>query len=123
MAVTTARYGIGYGLSVGAYSWTPAYVWDNGVQTFVLFPDSLPSGDAPAIGIRSRDLREVVNHRLHGRVMRIDRMIDPTEALELKVGVEQPRIIEIRRTDGYRRIDCPGTDVCSFVRSLDGEGA
>jgi type IV secretory pathway VirB9-like protein len=115
--VTTARYGIGYGLSVGDYSFRPNYIWDNGVQTFILFPESLPSGDAPVVGIRSRDLRELVNHRMHGRVMRIDRMIDQTEAIELKVGVEQPRIIEIRRTDGYRQVDCPAAQVCSFIEA------
>jgi type IV secretory pathway VirB9-like protein len=115
--VTTAHYGIGYGLSVGDYSWRPEYVFDNGLQTFVLFPESLPSGDAPAVGVRSRDLRELVNYRLHGRVMRIDRMIDPTEAIELRVGAEQPRVIEIRRTDGYRRVDCPAAEVCPFIAS------
>lgn len=115
--VPTASYGLGYGLSDGDYSWRPEYVFDNGVQTFVIFPTSLPSGDAPAVGIRSRDLRELVNHRLHGRAMRIDRMIDPTEAIELKVGVEQPRIIEIRRTDGYRRVDCPAAEVCAFIEA------
>lgn len=114
--VVTQRYGVGYGISEGTWSWKPSYAWDDGRHLFLLFPESLLAGDAPVVAIRSGAARQLVNYRLHGRVMRIDRMLPPGDILELQVGPDPTHRVDLQWTSGYRTMTCPGEDLCRFVQ-------
>jgi hypothetical protein len=81
----------------------------------MLFGEAFKGGDAPAVAVMSQGHRQLINFRLHDRMMRIDRIIDQTEAIELKVGVEGGRRLEIRHTDQYRRVACPDDPVCGYL--------
>ena len=114
--VTAHRYGIGYGISEGSYSWKPSYAWDDGRHVFVLFPESLLSGDAPVVAIRSGGERQLVNYRLHGVMMRIDRLLPPGDTLELQVGPDPAVRVDVQRMAEYRTMTCPGEPLCRFVQ-------
>ena len=82
--------------------WRPLRAFDDGRQVFIEFPRGIAAGrDAAALGDRRRTAaRELVNYRVAGNHMIVDRLF---AAAELRLGGEPQQIVRIVRTDGRPR--------------------
>lgn len=75
--------------------WRPMRAFDDGQRTYVEFPASLASSEAPPLFLVGRDGKaELVNYRLNGRFYIIDRIFD---AAELRLGLKKQQIVRIDR--------------------------
>jgi len=83
-------------------SWRPVRVFDDGRQTYVEFPESIATGEMPPAFVLGPDGDvELVNYRVQGRYMVIDRLFD---AAELRLGTKKTQQrVTIRREDARRR--------------------
>lgn len=78
----------------GPPAWMPEKVWDDGLKTYVQFPDDIAASEMPPLFIRSAEGLELVNYRTHGTRYEIDRIF--TEA-ELRLGRIKPVVVRILR--------------------------
>ena len=68
---------------------------DDGRKTFIQFPATLRTTEAPALFIRSAEGKtQLVNYRVKGNYYIVDRLFD---LAELRVGEKQPIIVRIMR--------------------------
>ncbi|MFN7028331.1 MAG: P-type conjugative transfer protein TrbG [Sphingopyxis sp.] len=73
-----------YKLSGDRVPWRPVRVFDDGRQTFVEFGESIAAGDMPPLFILDeKDQAELVNYRVEGRYIVVDRLF---ERAELRLG-------------------------------------
>jgi type IV secretion system protein VirB9 len=78
----------------GLPAWMPEKVWDDGLKTYVRFPDDIAASDMPPLFIRTAEGLELVNYRTRGAIYEIDRIF---EAAELRLGRRKPVIVGILR--------------------------
>jgi type IV secretion system protein VirB9 len=66
-------------------SWRPTQVFDDGRQTFIQFPAGVAQGDLPPLFVIGADRKtaELVNYRVEGQRMVVDRLF---QAAELRLG-------------------------------------
>ena len=77
--------------------WTPVSVSDDGRQTFITFPESLGSTEAPPLFVVSdTGESQLVNWRKQGNVYVVDRLF---QKAELRLGGTNPRIVHIERKE------------------------
>jgi type IV secretion system protein TrbG len=77
--------------------WTPVSVSDDGRQTFITFPESLASTEAPPLFVVGDDGQsQLVNWRKQGNVYVVDRLF---QKAELRLGGTNPRIVHIERKE------------------------
>lgn len=92
-----------YRMSGDRPQWRPLRVFDDGRQVFIEFPASIANGDMPPLFVIGGDgSAELVNYRVRGRYMVVDRLFDKAE-LRLGAGrnASQVRIVrEIPRSRG-----------------------
>lgn len=92
-----------YRLSGDRPVWRPVRVFDDGRQVFIEFPARIANGDMPPLFLVGADgSAELVNYRVQGRYMVVDRLFDQAE-LRLGAGrnARQVRILrEIPRSRG-----------------------
>jgi type IV secretion system protein VirB9 len=92
-----------YRLAGDRPQWRPLRVFDDGRQVFIEFPASIANGDMPPLFVIGADgSAELVNYRVQGRYMVVDRLFDKAE-LRLGSGrnARQVRIIrEVPRSRG-----------------------
>ncbi|WP_235536524.1 MULTISPECIES: P-type conjugative transfer protein TrbG [unclassified Sphingomonas] len=75
--------------------WRPLRAFDDGRQTFIEFPPSLSTGDAPPLFVLGADKKaELVNYRQRGRFYVVDRLFD---VAELRLGTKKQQIVRISR--------------------------
>lgn len=75
-----ASLNFGYRLSGDRPDWRPLRVFDDGTRVFVEFPESVAQGEMPPLFvIGANDQAELVNYRVNGRYMIIDRLFDKAE--------------------------------------------
>jgi len=75
----------GYRIDGGRPSWRPTQVFDDGRQVFIEFPPGIAEGEMPplfVLGPKGKDA-ELVNYRVRGRHMIIDRLF---QVAELRLG-------------------------------------
>ena len=97
--IPIAALNFAYRLSGDRPTWRPVRVFDDGRQTFVEFPESVAQGEMPPLfALGEGDQAELVNYRVSGRFMVVDRLLDRAE-LRLGDRRSQQRV-EIR---GLRR--------------------
>ena len=79
-------------------SWRPVRVFDDGRQTYIEFPEDIATGEMPPVFVLGADGgAELVNYRVQGRYMVIDRLFD---AAELRLGTKKTQQrVTIRRED------------------------
>jgi type IV secretory pathway VirB9-like protein len=78
-----------------APSWQPVRVFDDGVKTYIEFPPDLAVREAPPLFLLGADGQaELVNYRLLGRYVVVDRLI---ERAELRLGAKRQAIVRITR--------------------------
>jgi type IV secretion system protein TrbG len=77
--------------------WTPLSVSDDGRQTFITFPESLGSTEAPPLFVVSDSGEaQLVNWRKQGNVYVVDRLF---EKAELRLGGTSPKVVRIERKE------------------------
>ena len=97
--IPIAALNFAYRLTGDRPAWRPVRVFDDGRQTFVEFPESVAQGEMPPLfALGEGDQAELVNYRVSGRFMVVDRLLDRAE-LRLGDRRSQQRV-EIR---GLRR--------------------
>jgi len=85
-----------YRLSGDRPPWRPVRVFDDGRQVFIEFPASIATGDMPPLFVIGADKSaELVNYRVQGRHMVIDRLFDVAE-LRLGAGRSARRVRIVR---------------------------
>jgi type IV secretion system protein VirB9 len=79
----------------GKPTWTPVQVFDDGRKTFVRFPASMLTREAPALFVLSAsDDTQLVNYRVKNDYYIVDRLVD---RLELRLGQKDQEIVRISR--------------------------
>jgi type IV secretion system protein VirB9 len=63
----------------GAYSWTPVRVFDDGVKTYIEMNPDMKRSEAPAFFIREKKELNLVNYRMRGDYIVVDRLFDQGE--------------------------------------------
>ena len=75
--------------------WTPLSVHDDGRQTFITFPDSLGTTEAPPLFVMNeKGEAQLTNWRKQGNSYVVDRLFLKAE---LRLGGERPQIVKIER--------------------------
>jgi P-type conjugative transfer protein TrbG len=73
--------------------WTPVRVFDDGAKTFIQFPPSLPTSEAPPLFlVDPKGRAELVNYRVQGLYYVVDRLIDTAE---LRLGETPQAVVRI----------------------------
>jgi len=91
-----------YSLSGDKPPWRPVRVFDDGRQVFIEFPASIGTVDMPPLFVIGADkLAELVNYRVQGRHMVIDRLFDAAE-LRLGAGRSARRVRIVRGIEQRR---------------------
>jgi type IV secretion system protein VirB9 len=76
-------------------AWLPEQVFDDGTKTYIRFPKSMLSREAPALFVLSaNDEAQLVNYRVRNEYYIADRLFD---AAELRLGQDKQEIVRIRR--------------------------
>jgi type IV secretion system protein VirB9 len=87
-----------YRLAGANPAWRPAQVFDDGSKTYVVFPGSVDTSELPPLFLISgKDQAELVNFRVAGRYMIVDRLFDRAE---LRLGTKKQEIVRIERVGG-----------------------
>lgn len=83
----------------GKTSWKPTRVYTDGVHTFIQFPKTMASGDAPSLlalgnnkGLFSSPTEELVNYRKQGNTFVVDKVINKAELI-LGVGGSKEKVV------------------------------
>jgi type IV secretion system protein VirB9 len=85
--------------------WRPVRAYDDGARVFIEFPPGIAQGDMPPLFVVAPDGRgaELVNYRVRGRYMIVDRLFG---AAELRLGASRrQQRVRIERTDRSARRD------------------
>ena len=79
--------------------WRPVQVFDDTSKVYIRFPDGIAQGEMPPLFIvgPDGDTAELVNYRIRGGTMIVDRLF---AAAELRLGAAPQQIVRITRTDG-----------------------
>lgn len=94
----------GYTISGDAPPWRPVRAFDDGQRTYVEFPDTIATREAPPFFITGPDQAPaLVNYRMRGRFYIIDRLFDQAE---LRLGQKKQMIVRITWTRGDRAQVC-----------------
>ncbi|MBC7168600.1 TrbG/VirB9 family P-type conjugative transfer protein, partial [Phenylobacterium sp.] len=79
-------------------AWRPVRAFDDGRQVFIEFPSGIAQGEMPPLWIiGAQGGAELVNYRVRGRYMGVDRLFG---GAELRLGAERQRRVRIVRIDG-----------------------
>lgn len=101
-AINVAQLEFGYRISGDRPDWRPIRVFDDGQQVFVEFDDSIKTTHMPPLFVLGpKDAAELVNYRVEGRFMIIDRLF---ERAELRLGSGKAgQHVRIERASQSRR--------------------
>ena len=101
--IDPAALHFGYRIDGDATPWRPVRVFDDGRQTYVEFPQGIATAEMPPLFVRGADGNaELVNYRVQGRYLVVDRLFG---AAELRLGgKKKPQVVSIVRDDGRRRV-------------------
>lgn len=84
-----------YVISGDQPTWRPLRAFDDGRQTFIEFPASLPVGEAPPLFlVDAKGTASLVNYRVQGRYYVVDRIFNTAE---LRLGLKHQQIVRITR--------------------------
>jgi type IV secretion system protein VirB9 len=100
IATDIARLHFGYRITGDRVAWRPLRAFDDGRQTYVEFPATIATGEAPPLFVvGAQGAAELVNYRMRGRFYVVDRIFD---AAELRLGTKKQRVVRIERTGDDR---------------------
>ncbi len=90
-----------YRIEGDAPPWRPVRAFDDGRQVFIEFPAGIGQGEMPPLWVIGAEGKgELVNYRVHGSHMIVDRLF---AAAELKLGEKHQQTVRIVRTGARRR--------------------
>lgn len=90
-----ARLEFGYRIKGDNPAWRPVQVFDDGAKTYVLFPADVRTSELPPLFlIGERKRAELINYRVSGRYMVVDRLFT---IAELRLGTKKPQTVRIER--------------------------
>lgn len=98
--VDLSRVNFRYQVTGDRAPWRPLRAFDDGKQVFIEFPRGIGQGEMPPLFVvgPEGDTSELVNYRVRGNYMVIDRLF---AAAELRFGAaKNPKRVRISRTDG-----------------------
>ncbi len=76
--------------------WRPVQVFDDTRKVYIRFPAGIAQGEMPPLFVIGQDTAELVNYRVRGATMIVDRLF---AAAELRLGTDPQQIVRIKRTD------------------------
>ena len=96
VGIDLAKLNFGYRLTGPNVPWRPAQVFDDGAKTYVLMPEGIAQTELPPLFLLGeKDKAELVNYRVSGRYIVVDRLF---AVAELRLGTEEQRVVRITRT-------------------------
>ncbi len=96
--VAIERLNFRYEISGDKPAWRPLRAFDDGRQSWIEFPPSIASGEAPPLFVVGEDGKaELVNYRMAGNYYVVDRLF---AAAELRLGGKKQKIVRISRSGG-----------------------
>ncbi|MER9333967.1 P-type conjugative transfer protein TrbG [Mesorhizobium sp. M0293] len=100
--IDLSRVNFRYEVTGDRAPWRPLRAFDDGKQVFIEFPRGIGQGEMPPLFVvgPEGDTSELVNYRVRGNYMIVDRLFAAAE-LRFGAGKNQQRI-RISRTDGVR---------------------
>lgn len=100
--IDLSRVNFRYEVTGDRTPWRPLRAFDDGKQVFIEFPRGIGQGEMPPVFVvgSEGDASELVNYRVRGNYMIVDRLFAAAE-LRFGAGKNQQRI-RISRTDGVR---------------------
>ncbi|MGH6616017.1 P-type conjugative transfer protein TrbG [Sphingomonas sp.] len=94
--IDPARLDFAYRLKGANPPWKPVQVFDDGAKTYLLFPTTIAQSELPPLFlIGEKNKAELVNYRVSGRYIVVDRMFS---IAELRLGTKKQQIVRIERT-------------------------
>jgi type IV secretion system protein VirB9 len=97
--IDPAKLDFAYRLSGAMPPWKPAQVFDDGVKTYLLFPTTIAQSELPPLFlIGEKNKAELVNYRVSGRYMVVDRLFS---IAELRLGTKKQQVVRIERTRAW----------------------
>jgi type IV secretion system protein TrbG len=105
------RYHAGYAIKTSDPRpvWTVRQVVDDGQKTYLIFPPTVTTVDAPLIRLLGAQGPEMVNARQAGNVVILDRLFNRAE---LRLGTGKTAAVVTVQRQAPRTITCPGDDAC-----------
>ena len=80
--------------------WQPVSAYDDGRKVYIEFSSGIGQGEMPPLFVIGQDGKpELVNYRVYGNVLIVDRL---SAAAELRLGGEKRQKVRILRNDGSR---------------------
>lgn len=96
--IDPAKLDFAYRLSGANPPWKPVEVFDDGAKTYLLFPETISQSELPPLFlIGEKNKAELVNYRVSGRYIVVDRLFS---VAELRLGTKRQQIVRIERTRG-----------------------
>jgi type IV secretion system protein VirB9 len=96
-AIPVDRLNFNYAILGDNPAWRPVRAFDDGRQTYVEFPASVATSEAPPLFvIGSTGQAELVNYRMSSRYYVVDRLFG---AAELRLGGKRQQVVRIERSD------------------------
>ena len=96
VGIDPAKLNFGYRLSGANVPWRPAQVFDDGAKTYVLMPEGIAQTELPPLFlIGEQNKAELVNYRVSGRYVIVDRLF---AVAELRLGNKEQKVVRITRT-------------------------
>lgn len=99
--IDPARLDFAYRLSGPDTPWRPAQVFDDGAKTYVLMPAGIAQSELPPLFLLGdKNKAELVNYRVSGRYLIVDRLFT---IAELRLGTRKQQIVRITRLASRER--------------------
>lgn len=99
--IDPAKLDFSYRLKGAHPVWRPTEVFDDGAKTYILFPADIAQIELPPLFlIGEKNKAELVNYRVSGRYMVVDRLFS---VAELRLGTKKQQIVRIERTRAWER--------------------
>lgn len=96
--IDPAKLDFAYRLSGANPPWKPSQVFDDGAKTYLLFPETIAQSELPPLFlIGEKKKAELINYRVSGRYIVVDRLFS---VAELRLGTKHQQIVRIERTRG-----------------------
>lgn len=97
--IDPARLNFTYRLTGANPPWKPVQVFDDGAKTYLLFPETIAQSELPPLFlIGEKRQAELVNYRVSGRYIVVDRLFS---VAELRLGTKKQQIVRIERTRSW----------------------
>jgi type IV secretion system protein VirB9 len=94
--IDPARLDFAYRMKGANPPWRPVQVFDDGAKTYLLFPETIAQTELPPLFlIGEKSKAELVNYRVSGRYIVVDRLFS---IAELRLGTKKQQIVRIERT-------------------------